>query len=89
MSEKILPLFDELPPEAQRQALEFMLFLKRRFGKTRRAARGELRREKFIGLWRGRQEMVPSNDWTRQTRPFAVKEQGYLMAQKAFSTKSL
>lgn len=68
MSELILTLFDELPPEAQRQALEFLLFLKQRSDKARRAGRGSLREEKFIGLWRDRAEMTNGAQWVRETR---------------------
>ncbi len=68
MSERILTLFEELSPEAQRQAVEFMLFLKERARARRRVARGGLRAEKFIGLWQDRNEMTSSSDWVRETR---------------------
>ena len=60
-----------LPPEAQRQVLDFVAFLKNRYPpmeRTRRAKRIKLADEPFIGMWRDREDMTNSRTWVRRRR---------------------
>jgi len=60
-----------LPPEAQKQVLDFVAFLKTRYPappRARKAMRTKLRDEPFIGVWRDREEMKDSSAWVRRLR---------------------
>jgi len=60
-----------LPPEAQRQVLDFIEFLKIRYQRIRpdkKAVRNKIANEPFIGIWEGRKDMRDSNKWVRSTR---------------------
>jgi len=62
---------ESLPPEAQKQVLDFVAFLKARYptGKpSKRATRTELAEEPFIGMWQGREDMRDSSAWVRELR---------------------
>lgn len=69
-SPRILQDFSSLPPEAQKQVLEFMAFLKTRYSSIpkSKARRIKLAREPFIGMWRGREDMRDSAKWVRELR---------------------
>ena len=60
-----------LPPEAQKQVIDFMAFLKTRYPSTRvakKARRTKLTDEPFIGMWRARADMRDSTAWVRSLR---------------------
>jgi hypothetical protein len=60
-----------LPPEAQKQVLDFVAFLKSRYpasSPARKAKRTKLADEPFIGMWRDREEMKDSSAWVRRLR---------------------
>jgi hypothetical protein len=60
-----------LPPEAQKQVLDFVAFLKTRYGptpSTPRAKRVRLADEPFVGMWRDREDMPDSSEWVRALR---------------------
>jgi hypothetical protein len=60
-----------LPPEAQRQILDFIAFLKVRYKIDRpekKAVSNKIASEPFIGIWEGRKEMKDSSQWVRNTR---------------------
>ena len=57
-----------LPPEAQRQAFDFIAFLKSRYKIDRpvkKAVRNKIASDPFIGIWEGRKEMKDSSQWVR------------------------
>ena len=63
--------FDTLPPEAQRQVLDFIAFIQARYqsaSKEGGKAKVSLAEEKFVGIWRNRGEMQDSNAWVRKIR---------------------
>ena len=61
--------FRALPPEAQRQILDFMAFLEQRYRLTpRRRRRRPLQTYAFVGLWRERRDMEESGQWVRAIR---------------------
>jgi hypothetical protein len=63
--------FSSLPPDSQREVLDFMAFLR-----TRRAAASgrkagkqrKLTTEAFVGMWRDRPDMQDSVAWVRRVR---------------------
>lgn len=59
-----------LPPEAQRQVVDFVAFLKARYPSPTAIVHTPipLREEPFIGMWHGREEMKDSTAWVRTLR---------------------
>ena len=60
-----------LPPEGQRQVLDFIAFLRQRYAVVERAAEAEafdLSAGGFIGMWREREDMRDSSAWVRGGR---------------------
>jgi len=60
-----------LPPEAQKQVIDFIDFLKARYPSaqmTKKARRTRLTNEPFIGMWRTRGDMQDSSAWVRNLR---------------------
>jgi mRNA-degrading endonuclease RelE of RelBE toxin-antitoxin system len=60
-----------LPPEAQKQVVDFIAFLKTRYKPTvtsKKLKTGLLEDEAFVGMWRNRQDMQDSNEWVRNLR---------------------
>ena len=63
--------FSSLPPETQREVLDFIAFLRtpRRPPSARKAAkRPKLATEAFIGIWRDRRDLRDSTAWVRRVR---------------------
>ena len=70
--ESVFREFESLPPEAQKQVLDFISFLQARY-KTASAKRKSkptpnLSDEAFIGMWRNRTDMQNSSLWVRNNR---------------------
>ena len=60
-----------LPPEAQKQVIDFVAFLKARYPTTRpvrKTRRTRLADEPFIGMWRNREDMQESTAWVQSLR---------------------
>jgi hypothetical protein len=60
-----------LPPEAQKQILQFLAFLKARYSSspsTQKVERPQLADEPFVGMWRDREDMRDSTAWVRNQR---------------------
>ena len=65
----VMKKFNELPPEAQRQVLDFITFLETRYPAAgRNASRKKFSEEKFIGIWKGRSDLQNSVAWVRKNR---------------------
>ena len=68
----VLREFDSLPPEAQRQVIDFISFLQTRYPakKTRWKTKQKpnLSDEAFVGIWRERMDMQDSRAWVRELR---------------------
>ncbi|NOZ05097.1 MAG: DUF2281 domain-containing protein [Chloroflexi bacterium] len=63
--------FASLPPEAQREILDFVAFLKTRYPTRqviKKAERTQLADEPFVGMWRHREDMQDSTAWVRDLR---------------------
>lgn len=70
-SEDLLENFTALPPEAQKEAMHFIEFLKSRYSSVKTAGAnkaGKLEEEPFIGIWRDRKDMQDSSEWVRDLR---------------------
>ncbi len=69
--EEILREFAALPPEGQRQVVDFIAFLQQRYTRSDRikeSSAADLAEDGFIGIWRDREEIGDSSEWVRQTR---------------------
>ena len=69
--ENILNEFTDLPPEAQRQVMDFIAFLRSRYQlppKATKSKRTPLEKEPFIGMWKEREDMKDSRTWVRTIR---------------------
>jgi hypothetical protein len=67
----LLSKFDTLPPEAQRQVVDFIAFLQTRYqpiAKGRTKSKSRLSDEKYIGIWRNRDDLNDSSAWVRKNR---------------------
>jgi hypothetical protein len=63
--------FVALPAEAQRQAADFIAFLRQRYqvlDAGRRTEPSDLNSEPFIGMWQDREDMQDSTAWVRSVR---------------------
>lgn len=63
---------DELPPEAKKQAQDFVDFLYQRYVQTKSEAQksraGKISDSSFFGIWKDREEMSDSVEWVRNIR---------------------
>lgn len=60
-----------LPPEAQKEILAFLAFLKTRYPSppaSGKAKRTDLANEPFVGMWQDREDMRDSTAWVRDQR---------------------
>lgn len=71
INEDILSQFNSLPPDGQRQVLDFIASLLQRYNSSQgigeQAAR-EIIDEGFVGMWRDREDMEDSTAWVRSHR---------------------
>ena len=66
----------QLPPEGQREVLDFVAFLQSRFKPADSTPRkGSITDAPFIGMWKDREDMADSGAWVRGVREkeWAVK----------------
>ena len=70
--QNILNDYDKLPPEAQKQVLDYIAFLQTRYQAisiTRKnKPKVDLAEESFIGIWQNRDDMQDSIAWVRRVR---------------------
>jgi hypothetical protein len=60
-----------LPPEAQREVIDFIAFLRIRYKPpcpSDKSRETELADEPFVGMWSNREDMEDSNRWVRSIR---------------------
>ncbi len=70
---------NSLPPEARRQALDFIIFLGERAGgsdTTRQCEPHDLAHDDFIGMWADREYMEKSTAWVRGIRAGMLMTEG-------------
>ena len=69
--EELLREFESLPPEAQREVIDFIAFLRIRYKLPRpsdKRRKKPLADEVFVGMWRNREDMEDSSRWVRKIR---------------------
>jgi len=68
---KIVREVASLPPDAQKQVIDFVAFLKARYASAstaKKAKQTKLANEPFIGMWRTRKDLKDSTAWVRNLR---------------------
>ncbi|MEX0722762.1 MAG: DUF2281 domain-containing protein [Gracilimonas sp.] len=71
MSEsKVSNKIKKLPPEAKKQAQDFVDFLYERYVKdeTKKSEKKSILENSFFGMWKDREEMQDSTAWVRKVR---------------------
>jgi hypothetical protein len=68
--EEILQEITFLPPEGQRQVIDFIAFMRQRYSQAYLKADSlpNLSAESFIGMWKDRDDLKDSSAWVRHTR---------------------
>ncbi len=69
--EKIFSDISNLPPEAQRQVVDFIAFLRKRYKRPQNEKQNRhvnLVNEPFIGIWKDRKDMKNDGMWLRNVR---------------------
>ena len=68
--EEILRELASLPPEAQKEAADFITFLHERYSQSESAEQDgrDLTDLGFVGMWRDREDMSDSTAWVRRLR---------------------
>ena len=68
-NEELLREINTLPPEGQRIIESFLAFLQQRYAPSAVSSSSTLLQdEKFIGMWRDRDELTDSTAWVRSIR---------------------
>jgi len=68
---KIAREMASLPPEAQKEVIDFLAFLKTRYASApaaKKRRQTKLAAEPFVGMWRAREDMRDSVTWVRNLR---------------------
>ncbi|QSJ15404.1 DUF2281 domain-containing protein [Nostoc sp. UHCC 0702] len=69
--QELLNEFLSLPPEAQRQVMDFIAFLRQKYPVLEPASETpdfDLINDSFIGMWRDRQDLTDSTAWVLSVR---------------------
>lgn len=69
--EEILRELVSLPPEGQRQVMDFIASLRERYADHHAVEKSEvsdLAQDSFIGMWRDREDIRDSGAWVRNSR---------------------
>lgn len=67
-TEEVLREFNDLPPSAQQEVVDFIAFLRQRYASRTTVPPPPLIDEPFIGMWSGRTDMGDSTEWVRTAR---------------------
>lgn len=63
--------FDELPPEAKKQAQDFVDFLYQRYVRSTKKEKTQpisISDSSFFGIWKDREDLTDSTEWVRKVR---------------------
>jgi hypothetical protein len=69
--DEILQEITSLPLEGQRQVIDFIAFVRQRYGQPQQSSEhntSDLSTESFIGIWQDRNDLKDSSTWVRNTR---------------------
>jgi hypothetical protein len=66
----VIEKFEELPPEAQKQATDFVTFLYEKYVKSAPKPTSDkpVSESPFVGMWADRKDMTDSSEWVRKQR---------------------
>jgi Protein of unknown function (DUF2281) len=68
-NEEIIREFAELPPDAQREAENFISFLRERYKKkSENLTDFAVKNDSFVGMWKNREDMHDSSTFVRELR---------------------
>ena len=68
-NEEILNEFSNLPIEAKREVIDFIAFLRLRYGKTKKTKGSlKLNDENFVGMWKDRSDLQDATAFVREMR---------------------
>ncbi len=68
-NEEIIREFAALPPDAQREAENFISFLQERYKrKTKTVTHFALENDSFVGMWKNRDDLQDSSAFVRELR---------------------
>ena len=66
---ELIKRIQELPPEAQREAADFVDFLSKKYlQKDDSSSKKSILDSSFRGMWKGRKDMEDSTKWVRNVR---------------------
>lgn len=66
---ELIKRIQELPPEAQREAADFVDFLSKKYlQKDDSSSKKSILDSSFRGMWKGRKDMEDSTKWVRNIR---------------------
>lgn len=66
---EVLAKIKLLPPDAQKQVLEFINFLEKRYKRAKKqTVKTRFREEKFLGMWKHRVDLHDSEKWLKRVR---------------------
>jgi hypothetical protein len=71
MSKKsVLDKYDQLPPNAKKEAADFVQFLYNQYAKSssQKKDKKPLSEYNFVGMWKDREDMADSTGWVREQR---------------------
>ena len=70
-SERIMKQFERLPPDGQKKVATFIALVKARyqsFHPLKRSHKINWTKERFVGMWKDREEMKDGVTWVREVR---------------------
>jgi hypothetical protein len=69
MAEKqLIKQIQQLPPEAQQEAADFVDFLSRKYLQKDKSSKKSILNSSFRGMWKDREDMKDSTQWVRNIR---------------------
>lgn len=68
--EDILREIASLPPEGQRQVIDFIAFINQRYRQSQSNEQpvSNFSADSFVGIWKDRNDLIDSVDWVRHVR---------------------
>jgi hypothetical protein len=66
----VLDKYDKLPPNAKKEAGDFVEFLYNQYAKSSSGKKNKkpLSEYNFVGMWKDREDMADSTEWVREQR---------------------
>ncbi len=66
----VIDKFENLPPEAKKQAVDFVTFLYEQYVKStaRPTSIKPISESPFVGMWADREDMTDSTEWVKKQR---------------------